>query len=260
MPKRAFFLGVLLAAGAPAQIRTQRPEFDAAIIREHKAADVDIDTDVDSALLPGGRFAMRNVPLKALVSWAYSGTAWFIDTFVQDAPKWMDAERFDITAKAPAGASGKMLPMMLQVFLEQQFKLKTHQETRAIDVFALVLGRRGTKMTASVGSGDPDCEWNENPGTNYGGIHRICSSMTMAEFAKELPWLGHGYVDRPVVDLTGLTGAYDFRLDWTGRRNIDKGGLTLFDAVTRLGLRLKERKLPVTVTVVDHVKKLREDN
>ena len=260
MPKWAFFLPVLFVSGSFAQTAILRPEFDAAIVREHKAADAEIDTDVDDAVLPGGRFAMRNVPLKALVSWAYSGTDWFIDTFVQDAPKWIDSERFDITAKAPAGSPGKALPLMLQVFLEQQFRLKTHQETRSTDVFALVVGRHAPRLAAAAGSGDGDCEWNEHPGTNYGGIHRICTSMTMAEFAKELPWLGHGYIDRPVVDLTGLAGAYDFRLDWTGRRNIEKGGLTLFDAVTKLGLRLKERKLPVEVTVVDHIEKLREDN
>lgn len=45
-----------------------------------------------------------------------------------------------------------------------------------------------------------------------------------------------------------------------GRRNIDKGGLTIFDAITKLGLKLKERKLPVLVTVVEHIEKLSDDN
>jgi uncharacterized protein (TIGR03435 family) len=45
-----------------------------------------------------------------------------------------------------------------------------------------------------------------------------------------------------------------------GRRSIDKGGLTIFDALTKLGLKLTQRKLPVTVTVVDHIEKLSDDN
>ncbi len=84
--------------------------------------------------------------------------------------------------------------------------------------------------------------------------------MRMADLALKLPELASGYVDRPVADLTGLTGVYDFKLDWVGRRSIDNGGLTIFDALTKLGLKLAQRKLPVTVTVVDHIEKLSDDN
>ncbi len=83
--------------------------------------------------------------------------------------------------------------------------------------------------------------------------------MRMADLALKLPEIASGYVDRP-ADLTGLTGAYDFKLDWVGRRNIDKGGLTIFDAITKLGLKLKARKLPVPVTVVNHIEQLSDDN
>ena len=85
--------------------------------------------------------------------------------------------------------------------------------------------------------------------------------MTMAEFADLLPELAPGYLDRVVVDSTGLEGAFDFRLTWVPAANIDQGGITAFDALEKeLGLKLESRKLPITVTVIDHIEKLAEAN
>lgn len=249
-----------LAAEANAGGAASKREFDAAVIRLNRSGNARGDTDVEDAIYPGGRLMMRNVPLKALIAYAYSHANYFPDTYVAGAPGWAGSERFDITAKAPAGSTDSAIAPMLQSFLEQQFKLETHQEQRRIDAFQLVVGKHGPKLRRSSGSGDADCEWNELPASDYGGIHRICTHMTMADFADWLPWLGRGYVDRPVIDRTGLTGSYDFRLDWVSPRRINDGGLTIFDALTKIGLRLEESKVPVMITVVDHIEKLAEDN
>jgi uncharacterized protein (TIGR03435 family) len=67
-------------------------------------------------------------------------------------------------------------------------------------------------------------------------------------------------VDKTVVDQTGLTGSYDFRLDWMARNNIDAvGGLTMFAALEKLGLKLEAKKLALPVVVIDHVEKLAEN-
>jgi uncharacterized protein (TIGR03435 family) len=250
-------LFVLLADGLLGQTAEARPEFDVADIRQNKSG----DSDWEGGVLPGGQFGVRNAPLKLLLGWAYSNTDRFLDTYIVGAPGWVGKDRFDITGKAQAGTPDQTLALMLQVFLEHEFKLKTHPEQKSMDAFALVVRKGGPKLANAAGSGEPDCEDYQPKGPNYyGGSHQLCTNMRMADLALKLPELARAYVDRPVVDLTGLTGVYDFKLDWVGRRSIDNGGLTIFDAITKLGLKLKQRKLPVPVTVVDHIEKLSDDN
>lgn len=79
--------------------------------------------------------------------------------------------------------------------------------------------------------------------------------MTMAELAAELPLIAPHDVDRPVFDLTGLTGAFDFGLDGAPRDQGPEPRTTIFDALDLIGLRLEERKQPMTVIVIDHVER-----
>ena len=46
----------------------------------------------------------------------------------------------------------------------------------------------------------------------------------MHDLGQALQVLAELYVDRDVVDLTGLQGPYDFKLSWVGRQTIDQGG------------------------------------
>jgi uncharacterized protein (TIGR03435 family) len=129
-----------------------------------------------------------------------------------------------------------------------------------MNVFALVVGKRGPKFQKTAESGEAKRPYVGQQGPNYGGAHRACTNMRMADLAQVLPGIAPGYIDRPVVDLTGLDGAYDFKLDWVGRNYIDSGGITLFDAIVKPGLKLEERKLAVPITVIDHFEKLAGDN
>jgi uncharacterized protein (TIGR03435 family) len=73
-----------------------------------------------------------------------------------------------------------------------------------------------------------------------------CTNMKMADLVAALPDLAPDYMDRTAVDQTGLSGAYDFGLDWVWRRNLDTaGGLTIFGAIEKLGLKLEERRQPI---------------
>ena len=105
-----------------------------------------------------------------------------------------------------------------------------------------------------------------------------CQNTTMAQLAERLPFLAPAYIDRPVVDLTGLKGGFDFALSWTPRGQFSAAGtgqasggipvatdptgtLTIFEAVDRqLGLKLNEQKHPMPVLVVDHVNRKPTDN
>jgi uncharacterized protein (TIGR03435 family) len=136
---------------------------------------------------------------------------------------------------------------MLQVFLEQEFKLITHQEEKPMDVFALVV-KGGHRLQNAAETGGPVCKRIAGGPVPDGQQHVVCTDMRMAALVAELPNLAPRYIDRPVVDLTGLTAAYDFNLDWAGRGAIDSGGLTIFDSVSKLGLRLEERKLRVPLS------------
>ena len=65
-------------------------------------------------------------------------------------------------------------------------------------------------------------------------------------------------VDRPVIDMTGLEGTYDIRLEFAETRSgplfgsPDPQAPELFTALTeQLGLRLESRRGPVVVLIVD---------
>lgn len=90
----------------------------------------------------------------------------------------------------------------------------------------------------------------------------------MRQLADQMPGWGQARVDLPVVDLTEIEGAYDFQLEWSmpGARGdagngdasaaAEMGGSTMFDAMSRIGLKLERRKRPMSVIVIDHVERV----
>jgi uncharacterized protein (TIGR03435 family) len=120
------------------------------------------------------------------------------------------------------------------------------------------------------------------PGSGGGGpprFHVESSGMTMKGFAD---LLSMGVVDRPAVDVTGLTGSYEVAVDLSqedamnvaraavsflpigkgggdGPRALagasDPPGSSIFTSVQNLGLKLEPRKMPLDMVVVDHAEK-----
>lgn len=210
---------------------------------------------------------MRNIPLKELIMQAYKAGD------VSGGPSWLDSERFDIVAKAPPNTTEDTLRLMLQTLLTQRFKLATHWEQKVMTIYALVAGKGGFKLQPSAGSGPPKC----GPGQGAEGLnHLVCTNFTMADLTAWLPTrIAPSYIDRPVVNLTGLEGAYDIKLDWVprplgGNAATDgaipaasdvAAGATVFDALDKqLGLKLEERKQPMPVIVIDHVERVPTEN
>jgi uncharacterized protein (TIGR03435 family) len=285
-PKPASVLLAQAAAASPVLAQSApaaKPEFDLAVIRRHKGEDAPVQSpgQGQGGVLPGGQFSMRNATLKMLLGYAFNpSNQRFRDSLIVGAPGWADSDRFDIVGKAPPDVpprecffSGYCLPnktlaLMLQTFLENEFKMVVHQEQRPTDEYALVVGKGGMKFQKAAGSGERNCRrivgGSDDPAAK--GLSAIeagfvCANMTMEDFAGLLPEMAPAYLDREVVDLTGLKGAYDFRLTWVGAALIDQGGLTLFDALGKqMGLKLESRKLPMPVNVIDHVEKLADDN
>ena len=130
-------------------------------------------------------------------------------------------------------------------------------------MYALTVGKGGPKLTPheAANAGEP---WIDQAQEKFLHMKMKATSASMDYFAFRLSQL----LDRPVVDLTNLTGGYDFNLEYTrelppgfpegGKINgedPDTSGPTVFAAVKQLGLELKGQKGPVEVIVIDHVEK-----
>jgi uncharacterized protein (TIGR03435 family) len=165
----------------------------------------------------------------------------------------MSSATFDVVANVPPGATRDQVNVMLQNLLVDRFQLKVHRSTRELPIFALVVAGGGPKLKASVD--DPNAP--RPRGTLWsGGLKKYeFNRWTMAAFARTLEL----DVDRPVIDMTGLDGTYDIRLEFASASPIalapgapDPQAPELFTALTeQLGLRLESRRGPVDVLVVD---------
>jgi uncharacterized protein (TIGR03435 family) len=207
--------------------------------------------------LRGGRYEIRTATMVDLISVAYG----IEPDKVLGGPNWLDWQRFDVVAKAPPAATQRDLSLMLQTLLSERFKLKVRMDTRVMPAFALSAGKGKPKMHAASGSGQPLCENVRQytpPSATVEYLVIACRNMTMGTFAEILRGVGEGtYLADPVVDQTGLTGAWDFDLKWTPRPRLAQAGadgITLFDAVDKqLGLKLEAKKAPLPVLRIESV-------
>ena len=207
---------------------------------------------------------------------------------VQDAPKFMDEDRWDITAKMistdpgqPPQADPETRTKLITKLLEDRFKLKMHFEDRMVPAYTL------SSVKPKMAKADPTTRTGcyEGPGPD-GKDPRVanpllsrllyCRNITMAQFADLLPQQVNGYVHSAVLDKTGLTDAYDFTLSFSGIGILQNslqgpgqpggaadpnGALSLTDAVSKqLGLKLELEKRLAPVLVIDHVERQPTEN
>ncbi len=230
-----------------AQAAAGGPEFEAAIIKPYKAG----AADESGHVFPGGELSLGNVTMTGLVQFAYSVR----ENAIVNKPSWFKSGHFDVIAKAPPGAPAPALRLMMQSLLASEFKLRVHHETRLQDAFALVVASGGPRLHPAAGPVSPGCARAVSANANQ--RHDDCYDVTMADFAERLPNEASSDIDRPVVDLTGISGRYDLQLDWAGGLEITPGGPSIFEALrTQLGLGLEPRKLPLPMIVIDHVEPL----
>jgi uncharacterized protein (TIGR03435 family) len=252
------------------QLPPLRLEFDVADIRPSLQ-----DHPTAPKFTPGGRMDVRGVTLIALIQ-----HAWGMDTYdnelIAGGPKWLATERFDILAKAapPAGPSSLLtdndsIREMLQNMLKDRFQLALHSEDREVTVYSLTSVK--PKLKEANPSERSKCEESAAPGVTPDGIPQrtiVCTNISMSEFAERLHGMAPGYANRPVVDLTGLRGAFDFTLVYSRpdvvRRSLrasadneltdPSGAISLFEAMEKqLGLKMQTQKHPSPVLVIDHV-------
>jgi uncharacterized protein (TIGR03435 family) len=174
-------------------------------------------------------------------------------------PPWIDSERYDIVAKVPAGATKEQVTVMLQNLLADRFKLSVHRETKQLPLYELVVGNNGSNMRDS----DPNAPAGHS--TRFVGRNNVfkSSKASMAEVIQVM----NAFLDRPVVDKTGLAGTYDVKLTYTpdtpGNRRTepDPNDISIYTAIQeQLGLRLEAKTGPVDVLVVDQGNKTPTEN
>jgi uncharacterized protein (TIGR03435 family) len=246
---RCFSMSILLSQLAFAQSPAKVPEFEVAEIKVSKS----LNPEQGKGSITGGRVDLPNVTLKSMIMSSYGVQ----DNGIIGAPSWMDSDRFDVVAKADPSTPQTIILAMFQPLLTDRFKLVLHREDRPMPVYALVVGKAGPKLQPASG-GQQTCRWN---GLEGGRIQRECHNMTMEELAVQLPRWGPARLDLPVVDLTEIHGAFDFKLEMSvpgeARNPSDVQGTNIFDAVGQLGLKLERGRHPVSVIVIDHAERIR---
>ena len=248
-----------------------------------------------------GLFTCNLCSVYMLVEEAYQ-----LDKSYQISPRpspGSDEAVFDVSAKVPSGATREEFRAMLRNLLNDRFKLTVHREKREMPVLALVVMKGGAKLKESVdapsvpdaapargargGPRDQDGFPIRNTPLPKGafsmsntGLARIeGKNETMQDFADRLD----GLLDKPVIDGTGLTKKYDYRITFSSATILANGGRGRGDAPSdpntplasvpdnsgttiegalqsQLGLKLESKKAPVEVLVIDHAEKTPTEN
>jgi len=222
------------------------PRFEVASVKpaEDGGPPGDVPRNMDTS---PGHFAMRNVPLRYCLEWAYD-----LKDFEIAGPDWIRAdERYDIFARAPGPATGDEMKPMLQSLLLERFQMQVHREKREMQAYVLLPGKGPAKVKPAV----PDETPSLGPGPNgTAAFHKFPISR--------LTFLLTRRMDHPVLDLTGLTGLYDYAIDLSGLSEYsgpksDEPGTSIFTAIQQdLGLKLEARKTPIDILVIDSVNKV----
>ena len=211
-------------------------------------------------------YSSMGVPVHMLIQEAYGI---YEDGRIVGEPGWVTSQKYDVEAKvddSDAAAFQKLNTtqrrLMLQVLLADRFKLALHREPRERPVYSLMIAKGGPRLEETKPAQTP-----ANPAQAFPRVTRgrpgelTVEWMTMASLAGLLSQR----VDRMVVDQTGLTGHFDFKLDWAPGNaaptpdseistSPDPPGPSIFTALQeQLGLKLESTKAPVEVLVIDHV-------
>jgi uncharacterized protein (TIGR03435 family) len=257
-----------IAVAAVALHAQSDPEFEVASVHSSYPDPGFIDATTPSLNVDGDRvLRVVQVTLRDLIMLAYGVAApqiqgpGFLNGSL-DAP----ADRFDVAAKVPLGATREQVPLMLRALLTERFHLSLHREINTIQVFALEVAKGGPKMTESPEGETREARCSRSFVEREGAtLAAICTRMTSADIALQLQALAPGYFgDGPVVDLSGLKGVYDFKLEWitAGEANNGNPGPSMFAAVQdQLGLKMERRQeQPVEIWVVDRLDRTPTEN
>ncbi len=207
-------------------------------------------------------------------------------------PPWIESEWYDISAKVPAGTTQQQVNGMLQNLLAERFGLKLHHETRELSGYELVVSKSGSKLK-------PTSDPNAQP--PVGSVKRVLGEVGFLVVPQGVRATLFSAVDdtgtmrvtgqsqsisdlivaviatslndgKRVVDRTGLTGRFDFKMDLDGGGGFRRPGLgprpvddptgpDIFTALDKsLGLKLQKAQIPIDELVIDQLEKTPSEN
>jgi uncharacterized protein (TIGR03435 family) len=213
---------------------------------------------VNGGDLVGDRFILRQATMLDLIGEAYG-----VDRdHILRGPLWMEADRFDLLAKAPAGTSKERVAQMLQTLLADRFKLAVHKDTKVMPAYVLSVGNGAPKLKQVAAADQSGCgirststgPMQVGPGLPAPEVVLFCNSVTMQAFAETLHNFLGGPLGAVVVDSTGLKGTWnlEMRMTWSTNRS----SAEVMDAVkSQLGMKLESAKTAQKVMVVDSVER-----
>ena len=202
----------------------------------------------------GSKIFIENFRLIDLITYAYD----LKDYELLGEPRWADIDRYDVTANSADGVSltrDNARPMM-RALLTDRFRLQVHTDMKDMPVYALVVAKGGPKLKESP----PGTQRLFTLRSKGKSVLVTVTSGDMAQFTAQFS--RHNSVDRPVIDKTGLTGTYDYKLEWGDdtAADADTRVPSIYTAVQeQLGLRLEPAKAPVRVLIIDRAEKPSEN-
>jgi uncharacterized protein (TIGR03435 family) len=267
-----FQCGLYLHAQAPI---VEEPDytptltFDVATIRPAPPPDANFHVSVSSPP-HSSRFEATNLPIKALLQIAYG-----FDAPVVGAPDWVANTFYNIQARSDEAADARLARLTdnevrlekrnaIRVLLAERLGLKTHLETRNTSIYNLAVGKGGVRMQvvppppANGEAPPPPPPADVQAHGSQHGLEFVGSNATMRAITAALSSM----VEAPVVDKTGLTGTYNYMLqfgrEWSQRD--PESWPSIFTAVQeQLGLKLEAVHESVPNLVVDHITKPTEN-
>ena len=234
---------------------------------------------------PGGRFIAINNTLRDLLPFAFGVPQVMAGIRILGGPKWIDEDRYDITASVSGTWTPQQMSDMLRALLADRFALVAHRETREMPMYALIAAstnprlRRSEIDQAACDARRAAIQRREPVPPIPPGSKPVCPTgrtvpgsitavgWSLDAFATTLsPWVG-----RVIVDRTQLSGLFDFELTWTPDQTIrvsgdappiaiDPNGPSIFTALQeQLGLKLESARGPIDVVVIDSVRRPNPD-
>ena len=220
----------------------QDPTFDVVSIKRN------------TSVLPGprwdvtpSRWQMIGGPVSSLIYTAYDPQVYELP----GAPAWVLSEKYDVTATMQGSPGRDAQAAMVRSMLADRFKLKARLETQERAVYALVIARPG-RLGPALKPSSVDCAAPEAKcGMSLGGGRLTATGRTLDTINSV------GRIDgRIIVDKTGLTGRYDFTLQYTMQPGPNDDTPSIFAAVEeQLGLKLVPDRAPLTVVIVDAIER-----
>jgi uncharacterized protein (TIGR03435 family) len=253
------------------------PHFEVTSVKQNRSQS---DTSKIDSKIPD-RFAATDMPVLFLILYAYD----LPGHQLIGAPEWTRDQAFDVIGTYPTvQPTNSDIRIMLQNLLAERFGLKVHREQRPIPSYDLVLARKDGRLGPQLLKSNVDCTaWKalNHSRIDAGGPSPVspsgkrpeCMMLTNRKFMTGGAITIHdltadlgAIVDKPIIDKTGLTAAYDIDLQWdpTGMyadRPSDAlstqapSGPSIFTAIEeQLGLKLIPQKEKFDVLVVDQIK------